>query len=49
VDTHRVSMLLMGMINSLTARHMFEQVTRPLSEDTDMAVNILFEGIAAQS
>jgi AcrR family transcriptional regulator len=45
VDAHRVSFLLLGMINSLTARRMFGPVSRSLSEDLDLAVNILFEGI----
>lgn len=45
VDAHRVSLLLLGMINSLTGRRMFGQVARSLSEDIDLAINILFEGI----
>ena len=49
MDTHRVSILLLGMINSLTTRRMFGQAARPLSEDIDLAINILFEGIGAQS
>ena len=49
VDTHCVSFLLLGMVNSLTARRMFGQVARSLSEDMDLAINILFEGIGTQS
>jgi AcrR family transcriptional regulator len=49
VDTQRVSILLLGMINSLTTRRMFGQGARPLSEDIDLAINILFEGIDTQS
>jgi AcrR family transcriptional regulator len=49
VDTDRASILLLGMINSLTTRHMFGRATRPMSEDIDLAINILFEGIGTQS
>jgi len=49
VDAQRVSILLLGMINSVTARRMFGQVTGSPSEDIHLAINILFEGIAPQS
>ena len=49
IDTYRVSILLLGMINALTTRRMFGQAPRPLSEDIDLAINILFEGIGTQS
>lgn len=45
VDAHRVSGLLMGMINSLAARRMFDKVAEPLTEDVDLAISTLFEGI----
>ena len=48
LDAHRVSFLLLGMVNSLTARRMFGQTARSLSEDIDLAINILFEGIGMQ-
>ncbi len=47
VDTHRVSVLLLGMINSLTARRMYNRVAEPLTKDIDLALSTLFEGIGA--
>jgi AcrR family transcriptional regulator len=49
VDPHRVSILLLGMINTLATRHMFDQIARSQSEDVDLAINVLFEGIGTQS
>jgi AcrR family transcriptional regulator len=45
VDTEQVSMLLLGMIKSVTMRRMFGPVDRSRSEDIDLAIDILFEGI----
>ena len=45
VDAHRISILLMGMINSLAARRMYDNVPEPLTEDVDLAIGTLFEGI----
>lgn len=45
VDTNGVSLLLLGMINALTARRMFGPVSGSLSDDVELAVNTLFEGI----
>ena len=45
LDAHRVSLLLMGMINSLAARRMHGNVAAPLTEDVDLAISTLFEGI----
>jgi len=45
VDAHRISALLLGMINSLAARRMFDQVAGTLTEDIDLAISTLFEGI----
>jgi AcrR family transcriptional regulator len=45
VDAHRISHLLMGMINSLAARRMYGHVPEPLAEDVDLAISTLFEGI----
>jgi AcrR family transcriptional regulator len=47
LDTLRVSALLMGMINSIAVRRMFDAVTRPIEADVELALDILFEGIAA--
>jgi TetR/AcrR family transcriptional regulator len=47
VDTHRVSVLLLGMINSQAARRMFDTPAVPLAEDLDLAICALFEGIGA--
>ncbi|MFC2029180.1 TetR/AcrR family transcriptional regulator [Chloroflexota bacterium] len=45
VDVHRISFLLMGMLNSLAARRMHGPVTESLTEDVDLAISTLFEGI----
>jgi hypothetical protein len=45
VDAHRIGVLLLGMINSLAARRMFDQVAETLTEDIDLAIDTLFEGI----
>jgi AcrR family transcriptional regulator len=45
VDVHRVSLLLVGMINFLAMRYMFGHAAGSLSEDIDLAITILFEGI----
>lgn len=47
VDTHRVGMLLMGMVLSLTVRRKFEPADETLSDDVDLAVNTLFQGIGS--
>jgi hypothetical protein len=49
LDPQRAGVLLLGMINALTAPRMFGDVARPLSEDVDLAVETLFEGIGTQS
>lgn len=45
VDAHRISLLVHGMINALTAHHMLGRAAETLSEDIALAVNTLFEGI----
>jgi AcrR family transcriptional regulator len=45
MDVQRISLLLMGMINSLAARRMHGNVPEPLTEDVDLAISTLFEGI----
>ena len=47
VDPHRVGFLLLGIINSMAARHMHGVVAEPWAEDIDLAMTILFEGIGA--
>ena len=46
VDAHRVSVLLLGMIRSLTSHHRYDSVAETLAEDVEFAVNTLFEGIS---
>jgi hypothetical protein len=45
VDAYRVSVLLLGMINSLAAPRMHDKVAETLTEDIDLAIGTLFEGI----
>jgi AcrR family transcriptional regulator len=47
VDVHRVSLLLMGMLNSLAAQRMRGPVRETLAEDVDLAISTLYEGIGA--
>ena len=46
VDVGRVSLLLMGMLNSMAARRMRGPVPETLAEDVDLAISTLYEGIA---
>lgn len=46
LDAHRVSVLLTGMVFSLTVRRRFEAVDETLSDDIELVMNTLFEGIA---
>jgi AcrR family transcriptional regulator len=45
VDTYRVAVLMLGMINSLTSQRLFIDVEHTLGEDIDLILNVLFEGI----
>ena len=45
VDAQRVSILLLGMISSLTARRTYGKVGETLAEDVNLAISTLFEGI----
>ena len=45
VDVHRISHLLMGMLNSLAARRMRGPAPETIAEDVDLAISILHEGI----
>ena len=45
VDTDRIGMLLTGMIFSLTVRRRFEAAEETLSDDIELVMNTLFEGI----
>ena len=47
VDVHRVSLLLLGMLNSLAARRMRGPVAETLAEDVDLAIGTLYEGIGS--
>ena len=47
VDAQRVSVLLLGMISSLTAHCTYGTVGETLIEDVDLAISTLFEGIGA--
>ena len=47
IDAPRVSVMLLGMINSLTARRMFGKGTGTLREDIELAIRTLLEGIGA--
>ena len=45
VDVHRISLLLLGMLNSLAARRMRGPVPETLEDDVDLAIGTLYEGI----
>lgn len=47
VDTQRVSVLLLGMISSLTAHRTYDRAGETLAEDVDLAIDTLFDGIGA--
>jgi AcrR family transcriptional regulator len=45
VDTDRVAVLMLGMINSLTSQRLFIDVEDSLGEDIDLIIDVLFEGV----
>jgi hypothetical protein len=45
VDVPRTSLLLLGMLNSLAARRMRGPVPETLTEDVNLAISTLYEGI----
>jgi len=47
LDAQRVSVLLLGMISSLTAHCTYDKVGATLTEDVDLAISTLFEGIGS--
>lgn len=47
VPPHRTGILLMGMVNAMTVRRLYEEVNTTLEEDTDLVIDILFEGVHA--
>lgn len=47
VPTHRTGILLMGMANAITVRRLYAEVNTTLEEDTELVIDILFEGIDA--
>ena len=47
LDARRISVLLLGMINSLSARRILASAEAPLTEEVELAINTLFEGIGA--
>ena len=50
VDTQRVGVLLLGMVNALAIRRLQGPgPDRSLDEDVDLAVDVLFEGIKVQT
>ena len=47
LDTQRVSVLLLGLISSLTAHRTYDRAGETLTEDVGLAISTLFEGIGA--
>lgn len=45
VDTHRLAVLMLGMINSLASQRLFIDVEDSLEEDIDLILDVLFQGI----
>jgi AcrR family transcriptional regulator len=50
VDTQRVGALLLGMVNALAVRRLQQPgMERSLGEDVDLAMDVLFEGVAIRT
>jgi hypothetical protein len=47
MDTHRLAVLVLGMVNSLTSQRLFIDVEYTSAEDIDLIVDVLFEGIGS--
>jgi AcrR family transcriptional regulator len=47
VDAHRVAVLVLGMVNSLTSQRLFIDVEDTPAGDIDLIVDVLFEGIGS--
>ena len=47
VAPHRTGILLMGMVNAMAVRRLYAEVNTTLEEDTDLVIDILFQGICA--
>jgi AcrR family transcriptional regulator len=46
IDSQRVGPMLLGMINALVMRRLYVDAGKSLEEDVDVALGVLFEGIA---
>ena len=46
VHTHRIGVLLMGMVNAMTVRRLHARVEDTLERDVALVIDILFEGIS---
>jgi AcrR family transcriptional regulator len=46
VPPRHTGIILMGMVNSMAVRHLYNQVETTLEEDVDLVIHVLFEGIA---
>jgi AcrR family transcriptional regulator len=45
VDPLRVGMLILGMVNAMAVPRLYAEVETTLQEDTDLLIEVLFEGI----
>jgi len=46
VHPHRTGVLMMGMVNAMAARRLYAEVETTLEQDVDLAIDVLFAGIA---
>jgi hypothetical protein len=47
VDVQRTTRMLLGMLNSLAAHHMRGTAAAPLTDDVELVIDTLFQGIGA--
>jgi len=46
VPTHRTGLLMLGMVNAMAVRRLYNEIETTLEQDVDLLVDVLFEGIA---
>jgi AcrR family transcriptional regulator len=46
VPTHRTGILMLGMVNAMAVRRLYNEIETRLEQDVDLLIDLLFEGIA---
>jgi AcrR family transcriptional regulator len=49
VHSQRAALLIMGMVNAMAVRRLYGEAETTLEQDVDLAIDVLFEGIAVKT